>query len=252
MRCGETPATQPMYNEPRGPWEGRMRGASRAEFPPREVPRRVRFLNGLFVVVEVLAVVAAVVWHVGRVFPLSAGAPCVELCQRVASAGEGCFLAVLVVPAAWLLLVGVGRACLDRGSQDVLLRRAKLSRRILVLALGLGALSEPHRYAELRAMAIRADPLVAAIRVYDRDHGRPPGTLQSLVPGYLRKVPTPGLRRCPEFEYIPAEFEMFGIPHGWELLLRLGTDDSDCTCFAIAGARQGSGMRIHGWVYEPD
>lgn len=74
------------------------------------------------------------------------------------------------------------------------------------------------REAELAALTVRAEPLIAAIRRYEEDHGRPPVSLQALVPDYVRAVPGTGYSTYPEFEYEsfadrrpPAE----GVP--WEL-----------------------------------
>jgi hypothetical protein len=59
------------------------------------------------------------------------------------------------------------------------------------------------RLPELRKTMQGAAPIIAAIRKYEKDHGRPPERLQELVPRYLPIIPSPGnVSRSINWEYI--------------------------------------------------
>jgi hypothetical protein len=47
----------------------------------------------------------------------------------------------------------------------------------------------------------RSRPLIAAIREYEEVHGRPPSTLDALVPEFLPGVPETGVGSAPTYEY---------------------------------------------------
>jgi hypothetical protein len=52
-----------------------------------------------------------------------------------------------------------------------------------------------HRLAE------RSKPLVAAVHAFDQKHGRPPESLQALVPEFIASVPSTGMGAYPEYQY---------------------------------------------------
>ena len=52
-----------------------------------------------------------------------------------------------------------------------------------------------HRLAE------RSKPLVDAVRAYEEKHGRPPASLEALVPEFIASVPTTGMKAYPKYEY---------------------------------------------------
>jgi hypothetical protein len=84
-------------------------------------------------------------------------------------------------------------------------RRAAAWGLVALVPILLAALLSPIQTGlQLRA-AHRARPLLSAIEQYQTDHGSVPQTLDALVPGYLDRVPTPGLRlsRSNRFVYIP-------------------------------------------------
>jgi hypothetical protein len=61
------------------------------------------------------------------------------------------------------------------------------------------------RLPELCNTARDAAPIIAAIRKYEKDHGRPPEKLQELVPLYLPALPpTSNVARSINWEYILA------------------------------------------------
>lgn len=49
--------------------------------------------------------------------------------------------------------------------------------------------------------AKRSQPLIAAIKDFEQDQGRPPESLAELVPAYLAEVPGTGMLTYPEYEY---------------------------------------------------
>ena len=55
--------------------------------------------------------------------------------------------------------------------------------------------------SKFRRIARRLDPLIDAIREYDAYHGRPPESLDELVPAFLASVPGTGRSEYPEIEY---------------------------------------------------
>ena len=57
--------------------------------------------------------------------------------------------------------------------------------------IGLIVLTSSPSLSEVR---LRADPIVDALYAFQRDHGKPPGTLDELVPSYLPRLPDPPRR----------------------------------------------------------
>jgi hypothetical protein len=63
----------------------------------------------------------------------------------------------------------------------------------------------------------RARPLIEAVERYERDRGSPPEELESLVPDYLDRIPSTGVRWSPQFQYFsvgPGEWHLY-VPAGW-------------------------------------
>lgn len=54
-------------------------------------------------------------------------------------------------------------------------------------------------------LAERSQPLVDAVKAFERAHGQPPTSLAELVPDFLPAVPSTGMRAYPEFEYAVAD-----------------------------------------------
>jgi hypothetical protein len=61
------------------------------------------------------------------------------------------------------------------------------------------------RNRQLRAVAARGNEVVSAISVYQRAHGKPPASLQDLVPQYIPSVPATGMATFPAFRYMPSD-----------------------------------------------
>jgi hypothetical protein len=57
------------------------------------------------------------------------------------------------------------------------------------------------RKTRFQQAAVRAEPLISAITAYTSAIGHPPSALVDLIPDYMDKLPTTGLRKCGRFEY---------------------------------------------------
>ncbi|MCA9018311.1 MAG: hypothetical protein KDA77_23520, partial [Planctomycetaceae bacterium] len=55
------------------------------------------------------------------------------------------------------------------------------------------------------AFSRRSEPLIAAIKDFEREHGAPPERLDDLVPDYLSAVPDTGMRACSEYQYVTGQ-----------------------------------------------
>ena len=81
------------------------------------------------------------------------------------------------------------------------------------------------RWLTMEAMARRSQPLIQAIRAYERDHGSPPDGLDALVPDYLPKVPETGISVYPTYLYNRAE-DGAGAGNPWQLRVPTPRRDS--------------------------
>jgi hypothetical protein len=71
----------------------------------------------------------------------------------------------------------------------------------LFFGIPLIGISDTVRMHGFRQLALRSEPLVMAIQKYIEKEGRPPGSLQDLVPGYLAKVPGTGMPAYSTYRY---------------------------------------------------
>ena len=62
----------------------------------------------------------------------------------------------------------------------------------------------------IAAVGDRGRPLIEAIRAYEQKNGRPPKSLDELVPDYVEAIPTTGIGAHPDFQYV------VGQPDGYE------------------------------------
>jgi hypothetical protein len=63
---------------------------------------------------------------------------------------------------------------------------------IVVYLVWRDATREALRARDLPVTVTRAAPIIAAIKRFERDHRKPPATLQALIPRYLNRLPGPG------------------------------------------------------------
>ncbi len=61
------------------------------------------------------------------------------------------------------------------------------------------------RRAAFIGLAERGKPLVEAVKTYERNHGRPPESLNSLVPDYLPAIPSTRMGAYPAYEYASGD-----------------------------------------------
>jgi hypothetical protein len=78
---------------------------------------------------------------------------------------------------------------------------------VLTLLLTSRSFYAPIYFGGLERAAGRADPLISAIRDYERQQGVPPASLGELVPKYLPALPDTGVAATPHFEYAIAKAE---------------------------------------------
>lgn len=70
----------------------------------------------------------------------------------------------------------------------------------------------------LRATMQQAEPLIKAIKAYTVRQGRPPATLEALVPAYLRQIPAPGSMAKNGWQYMVGNKSEAG---GWSLFIEV-------------------------------
>ncbi len=78
-------------------------------------------------------------------------------------------------------------------------------------------LGENIRREAFLKLAARSQPLVDAIHGYETKHGRPPDTLQSLVPEFLPQVPRTGMGAYPEYHFVAGEAAQRFANNPWAL-----------------------------------
>ena len=91
----------------------------------------------------------------------------------------------------------------------VCMKRTRMRARLWLLVIAVyvpcfvaGGLLEHHVWsAGWEAFSERSQPLIAAIKKYERDQGMPPERLADLVPDYLSVLPYTGMRACSEYQY---------------------------------------------------
>lgn len=67
-----------------------------------------------------------------------------------------------------------------------------------VLSIPVG---EKIRIIAFHRLSERSKPLVAAIRAYEEQQGKPPESLETLVPNFISSVPTTGMGAYPKYQY---------------------------------------------------
>jgi hypothetical protein len=65
--------------------------------------------------------------------------------------------------------------------------------------------AEAVRMDAMRSLALRSQPVVAALHAYQAEHGRPPSELTELVPRYLSAIPATGMAAYPEYQLFTGE-----------------------------------------------
>jgi hypothetical protein len=115
------------------------------------------------------------------------------------------FLVAWMVPALFLLPKGLLGVFGARKSEAE--RRRTHVKLALIGAAAWGAvvLARPlmHlRYAAADASAKHSEPVLRALRDYQREFGKYPDSLEALVPRHLPKVPFSGAFAYPELEYV--------------------------------------------------
>jgi len=78
----------------------------------------------------------------------------------------------------------------------------------IIVGFGVGGtVGRWHRTGRLETIPTRAAPLIAAIGEFERDHRRPPESLEELVDGYIATIPSTGFSGHPTWGYDVRPFE---------------------------------------------
>lgn len=118
------------------------------------------------------------------------------------------FPALAAVPAFLAALVGLAFRRFRRYAAVIALCCA-----VYFAAFGAAVrIGDNIRMSAFRRLAERSEPLIAAIRAYEQKHGRPPESLQALVPEFISSVPSTGMGAYPEYRYSPAGTNDHGNP----------------------------------------
>ena len=103
-------------------------------------------------------------------------------------------------------------------------------------------------------LAVRSEPLVAAIRAYEQRHGEPPPSLQALVPEFLEVLPKTGMPSYPAYSYEVLSWTG-DAPRAWRLKVECSGGLLNFDEFVYWPESEGSGydagqLTRHGeWVY---
>lgn len=200
-----------------------------------------------------LALSAAAVVVVSA-YPLIRGSP-----SAVAAAMLATVEFVNLVHAALCLVI----ATIALVALAIALRRR--SGAVVPLALSLGVavaglaaipatqyLSWLARRAIVRNIAEHAAPITRAVLHYSHEEGRPPDSLDDLVPHYLSRVPSTGVRGCHTFEYDVLAADEGGNrgEASWELRVLCPTGMLNWDIYLYRSSRPYPSRAHGGWV-EP-
>jgi len=123
--------------------------------------------------------------------------------------GLGSWLMLLLASASSAILAG-GAAILAFPFRRVRLGAAQVAVfsviLLLIVIIIIYASSGARDWAFAR-LAERSEPLIAAIKAYEATHGKPPESLDDLVPAQLTEVPGTGMPAYPNYQYklFPAD-----------------------------------------------
>jgi hypothetical protein len=108
---------------------------------------------------------------------------------------------MIVVPALCGSLIGLG---FERSRRiSAILCLCCLS--YIVSFIFVAGRADKIRMKAFGRLAERSAPLVAAIKSYDQKHGKPPESLEALVPEFLAAVPGTGMAAYPKYNYYAGE-----------------------------------------------
>lgn len=109
---------------------------------------------------------------------------------------------------------------------------------------------ERYRLAQFERLAQRADPLVAAVHYYERDHDRPPPSLAALVPDYLEEVPDTGIGAYPAFDYLRGDVARVPGDNQWAIFVDVPKGFSNFDQFVYYPSQTYPGRNEWGY-FEP-
>jgi hypothetical protein len=97
---------------------------------------------------------------------------------------------------------------------------------VIIAAARIGQRLRMNAFASL---AERSEPLMAAIKDYEHAHGKPPASLDVLIPEYLAAIPHTGMGAYPEYQYrvVTDRGREYGNPWVIVVFIPTGVPDFD-------------------------
>ena len=115
---------------------------------------------------------------------------------------------------------------------------------------------EKIRHWSFERLATRSASLVSAIKAYETKHGRPPESLETLVPDFFEKIPRTGMMAYPNYKYYNGKEAQRFDGNPWVLVVLTpggGINFDQFMYFPLqnypARGYGGSLQRIGDWAY---
>ncbi len=109
------------------------------------------------------------------------------------------------VLAAFFMALKSGFAVLRRQTRYVGFKNFLICLTFVVAMVGSERIGNRIRMHAFAGLAQRSEPLVAAIKSYELKYGKPPDSLEALIPEFLPAVPRTGMGAYPEYRYLIAD-----------------------------------------------
>jgi hypothetical protein len=117
----------------------------------------------------------------------------------------GLFFIIPLLPAAAIVFLGAPIAVCFRKTRRIALISLVLAAFYVLGVVGGAIIGGEIRMWGFARLADRSETLVMAIKSYEARFGRPPDSLDSLVPEFIPAIPSTGMRAYPKYEYVAGE-----------------------------------------------
>jgi len=144
--------------------------------------------------------------------------------------------------------------CISRRLRRPALRALAACATFAIVFVASICFGERVRMGGFHALAQRSRPLIEAIQAYEREHGRPPPTLNDLVPNYLPSIPETGMASYPQYRYCVGNEDSYeGNPWVLEVFTSSGILNFDTFFYYPKqnyDSRHGDALeRVGDWAY---
>lgn len=95
--------------------------------------------------------------------------------------------------------------CLPKGTRQSGLKWLCICLIFVVVLFASARIGNRIRMSAFASFADRSVPLVTAIKAYEQTHGKPPDSLDALIPEFLSAIPHTGMGAYPNYQYAVAE-----------------------------------------------